>query len=72
MFRTTAEAKGEVLDPEKNMFKPSGNLLLTVPMRYFCCGPPMLHVVMSVCVWSSAIWLPELQQSNMLPVLSVL
>ena len=44
MFRTTAEAKGEDLDPV-NMFKtpPARNLLLTVPRRYFCCGSSMLH-----------------------------
>ena len=29
----------------------------------------MLHVVMSVCIWSSAIWSPELQLSIMLPVM---
>ena len=46
MFRTTAEAKGEDLDPV-NMFKtpppPPRNLLLIVPRRYFCCGSSMLH-----------------------------
>ena len=39
----------------KNMFKPPplpSNLLLTVPVRYFCCGTSVLHVVMSVCISS--------------------
>ena len=45
MFRTSAESKGEDLDPV-NMFNdppPPRNLLLTVPRWYFCCGSSMLH-----------------------------
>ena len=30
--------------------RPSGPLL-AVPVRYFCCGSSVLHVVMSVCIW---------------------
>ena len=44
------------------------NLLLTVPRRYFCCGSSVLHI-MSVCIWSLAIWSAEYQLSIMLPVL---
>ena len=51
-----------------NMFKAFGNLLLTVLRRHFCCASFMLHVVMSVCIWSSAILSPELQLPIMLPV----
>ena len=36
---------------------------------YFCCSCSMLRVIMSVCIWSSAIWFPELQLPMMLPVL---
>ena len=28
---------------------------LTVPRRYFCCGSSLLHVVMSLYIWPSAI-----------------
>ena len=44
--------------PSKACLKPSpnpSNLILTIPRRYFCCGSSMLHVVMSVCIWSPAI-----------------
>ena len=39
------------------VFEPSG-LLLTVRRRYFCCDSSVLYV-MSVCIWSSAIWSVE-------------
>ena len=52
MFLTSAEAKGEDWDPVKLVQAPS-NLLLTVLRRYICFGSSMLHVVMSVCIWSS-------------------
>ena len=47
MIRNTAEGKIEGLDPVKH-----------VPRRYFCCGSSMLYV-MSVRIWSSAIWSVE-------------
>ena len=53
MFQSTAEAKGEDSDPVKHVSAPS-YVLLTVQMRYFCCGSSVYHVV-SVCIWSSAI-----------------
>ena len=52
MFRTTAEAENEGLDPGKQVKLPPlspSNLILTVPRRYFCCGSSRFHVVMS-CV----------------------
>ena len=49
-----AEAKGEGFEPVKVL-----GLLLTVQRRYLCCGPSILHVAMSVCVQSLAIWSPE-------------
>ena len=51
-----------------NAFKPPSNLLLTVRRWYFCCGSSVLHV-MSVCIWSLAIWSAEYQMPIMLPVL---
>ena len=42
-------SRGRGLGPE-NMFKPSSNLLLTVPKRYLCCGSSMFYVVMSMCI----------------------
>ena len=42
----------------------------TVPMRYFCCGSLVL-CVMSVCIWSLAIWPAEYQLPIMLPFLLV-
>ena len=51
MLRTTAEAKGEGLDPGKHVKDPS-NLLLTVPERYFYVVP---QCYMSMCIWSPAI-----------------
>ena len=56
--RTTVEAKGEGLDPVNHVKAPS-NLLLTVSRRYFCYVSTMLHVAMSVCVWSPAVRSPE-------------
>ena len=44
------------------------NLLRTVLMRCFCCGSSMLHV-MSICIWSSAVWSVDEQEPIMLPVL---
>ena len=58
---------GRGLDIVKRVKAPC-NLFLTVPRRYFCCGSPVLHV-MSVCIWSLAIWPAEYQLPIMLPVL---
>ena len=43
-------SRGQGLDPVKHVSSTS-NLLLTVPMRYLCCGSSMLHVVVFVCVY---------------------
>ena len=70
-FWITAEGKGEGLDPVKRVLKkisPPSNLLLTIPMRYFCCGSSVLHV-MSVCIWSLAMWSAEYHLPIMLPFL---
>ena len=72
-MRTTADAKGEGLDPVK---------LVLVPYKSItdrsCCGSSVLHV-MSVCIWSSAIWFIRLtvcvfrgRLSNFVYVLSLL
>ena len=37
-------------------------------MRYFCCGSSVQRVV-SVCMWSLAIWSAEYQLPIVLPVL---
>ena len=60
--KRTAHAKGKGLDPVKHVCTPSpqlpSSLLLAVPRRYFCCVSSVLHVVMSMCIWSPAIWSP--------------
>ena len=35
------------------------NLLLTVPRWYFFRGSSMLHLFMSIYIWSSVLWSPE-------------
>ena len=52
------EAKDKDLDPV-NMFKTASNLFLTVPRRHICCCSIMLLVVISMCIWSPAIWSTE-------------
>ena len=64
---TYSGSRGQGLDPVKR-FQASSNLLLTVPRRYFCCGSSVLHI-MSICIWSVAIWSAEYQLPIMLPVL---
>ena len=66
LFLRRATGRGRGLDPE-NVFQSPSNLLLTVPKWYFCCGSAVLHV-MSVCIWSLAIWSAEYQLPIMLPV----
>ena len=62
-------SRGRGMGPIKHVLAPPPHyLLLAVPRRYFCCGSSMLQV-MSVCIWSSAIWLAEEQLPIMLPVL---
>ena len=62
MFRATAEAGGEGLDPITLVKAPS-NLLLTNPRWYFCCGFSVMHVFMSyvrIYVYTVlSIWSPE-------------
>ena len=54
----------------KEQYPPApNNLLLTIPRQYFCCGSSLLHVVLYMFVWSSAIESPELQLPIMFPVL---
>ena len=60
MFWTPVEAQGEGLDPVKQVLAPS-NLLLAVLNRYFWCDSSVLHIVMSMYIWSSAIWSLEEQ-----------
>ena len=49
MCRTSVEAKGKGLSPVKRFQAPS-NILLTVPIRYYCCGSSILSVVF-LCVY---------------------
>ena len=67
MFRTTVEAEGEIWI-QQSYFKPPptpppSNLLLNAPKQYFCSGSSVLHVVMSVLIWSRAKWSLEKQLS---------
>ena len=62
MFQTTAEAKGSGSDLVKHASAThahSQHSITDLPRRYFYCGSSVLHVVMSVCISSSAIWSPE-------------
>ena len=47
------QSRGQGLDPVKHVWPtPSTcNLLLTVPMRYFCCSSSMLHCYMLLNLW---------------------
>ena len=50
MFWAMTEAEGEVGIPWSR-FKPPSILILTVPMRYFCCGS-LLLLVLAVCIYT--------------------
>ena len=70
MFRTSAEAKSEGLDPVKHVSVPhlsitdrSKAVLLLKFLQVSCylnvVVPRCCNVVMSVCIRSSAMWSPE-------------
>ena len=45
MFYITSDAEGEV--GAVKLFKTPSNLLLTVPMQYFCCASYLLDLYLS-------------------------
>ena len=57
MFQITVDAKGEGegLDPVKHV-KPLSNVILTVQMRYFCCGSSLLFYRLDkLAMWPSSL-----------------
>ena len=58
-YSNHCRSKGQGFRSSKTCLSPSpSNLLPTVPRWFFYCDSSLLNVVISVCIWSSAIWSP--------------